>query len=258
MRNMGPAKPRIKGDKMLNKLLLSSVIVAAGATSGFAQGFTGGEAGLEYQSFDDIDSSVTTYYGGVEFGLTPQFAVGLDLSFYNPEDGDDDLNSITLHGIYNIDRVTSIGLFYAQDDADSGGTGDSYGVEAAYSFGAGSVDGYFGVLDEDDGDGSIAGASFDYGLGNGFSVIGAYDRLNLEEDGGNDATVSQIEIGGAYTISGGPSVFAKIGSIDLSGELDGTTFSGDDTYFSIGASIGFGNSGGTTFGPRSIFETIAF
>ena len=58
---------------MTKTLLLTTAMVAVGATSAFAQGFTGGELGLEYQIFNDFDESVTTYYGAAEFEVVPQF-----------------------------------------------------------------------------------------------------------------------------------------------------------------------------------------
>lgn len=240
----------------MKTLLLSTALVAVGATTSVAQGFTGAELGLEYQSFNDFDETTTAYFGGAEFSIVPQFAVAADLSFYSNSASDDDANNFTLHAIYKFGGPRSgVGLFIGQDSIDEGDL-DVLGVEAAFDFGQGHAEGFFGSAEpeNDDADITFIGAEFEYDLGNNVGVVGGFDRFDLDV-ASEEFTITTIEIGGSYMVADMVSIFAKLGSIELDG---GDLGSEDDTYISIGAEIGFGPDGGLTFSPRSIFSSAPF
>ncbi len=233
---------------MISKLLLSTALVVVGASSGFAQGFSGGELGLEYSLFDDLDTSTTSYFGSVEYEITPQIAIAADFSFFNAEDSDESPTNGTIHGIYKTAAGGSFGVFVGQDSLEDV-SGTIYGAEGAYDFGLGQIQAYFGVADTDD-DVNFLGAEVDYDFGSGFGFIGAVDVLNIES---NSSTLT--EIGGTYTIANGPVIFAKIGNVGLDIDEDGITGEDDFNYVAVGASIGFGPDNGVTFSTRGAFST---
>ncbi len=236
----------------MKTFLLSTAMVVAGATAGVAQSFTGAEIGLEYQSFNDFDESVTSYFGGAEFTITPQFAVAADLSLYSNSASDDNANSFTLHGIYKTGARSGFGLFIGQDSTDDADV-DLFGADAAFDFGQGRVEAYIGAGEPEDSDTEVSffGAEFEYDLGRGIEVIGGLDRVNYDISIA-DLSVTTLEIGGSYMVADMVSIFGKIGTI----ELDGDGFaSEDDSFLSIGAEIGFGPNQGLTFSPRSIFSS---
>ncbi|MEL6839921.1 MAG: porin [Pseudomonadota bacterium] len=237
---------------MMKTLLLSTAMVAAGATASVAQGFTGAELGLEFQSFNDLDENTTAYFGGAEFEIVPQFAVAADVSFYSNSASDDNANNFTLHGIYKFGGPrTGVGLFVGQDSIDDGDL-DVFGLEGAFDFGQGHIEGFFGSADtEDNSDITFAGLEFEYDLGSGIGVIGGFDRFDLEV-GADEFSITTLEIGGSYLVADMVTIFGKIGTIELDAEDIG---SDDDSFISIGAEIGFGPDQGLTFSPRSIFSS---
>lgn len=239
---------------MKSKLILSTAFLIVGASSGFAQGFSGGELGLEYQLFDGLDTSITSYYGAGEFEVTPQYAVSADFSLFSAEDSDDTPTNITIHGMYKTSAGGSIGGFAGQDSLSDGSSLTIFGAEGAYDFGLGQIEGYFGTTDSDD-DFTFIGAAVDYDLGNGFGVVGELDILSFDL-GAEVGSTTLASIGGTYTIPNGPVIFARLGNANLKLDESATvTGESDETYFAIGASIGFGPDNGVTFDPRSIFST---
>ncbi|MFQ1700816.1 hypothetical protein ACJ5NV_09490 [Loktanella agnita] len=230
---------------MLNKLLLSTAILCVSATAGLAQGFSGAEIGIEYSDLTDLeDFSGTNYYGSAEFDIMQGVAVAGDFAIYDFELGDADISNFTLHGIYNLNPTTSLGLFFGQDNVDDS-TVDNIGFEAAYNFGYGTAQGYIGQGDDGSDQVTYIGAAGDYGLGSGFSVTAAFDSADLD-----DATISKFEFGGEYALPAGVKFSAAIGNLSL----DDSGVDVDENYFSIGASIGLGPKNGTTFNRRSFFE----
>lgn len=238
---------------MINKLLLSGLVATASATSGLAQGFTGAEMGLEFNTFDEFDLSVTKYYGGAEFAFAQQFAVAADVSLYSNSEEDGSANNITFHGIYKFGPSRSgAGVFFGQDSIDDDDL-TVFGVEAAYNYGQGNIEGFFGVGEPETGDSDISfiGGEFEYDLGNGLGVVGGFDRFDLSNDS-DEVTITTVEIGGSYEVAQMVSVFAKIGQVGLDADTTTAVGTDDDVFVGIGAEIGFGPDQGMTFSPRSI------
>lgn len=194
---------------------------------------------------------MTSFSGSIEFDIAPQFGVGLDLTGYSIEDEDADISNVTLHGIYKFNQATSLGLFYSLDAVHEE-EADGFGIEAAHNTSVTSLDGYLGQLDDNNGEEeSIIGASFRYGLANGFSAIANIDRLSLPDD---DFTSTNVAVGGAYSYQTA-TFFAKIGKHSISFDDGITAGSDDDNYFTFGADFVFGLSGGSTYKSRSSFTT---
>lgn len=236
---------------MISKLLLSTALVTAGATAGLAQGFNGATIGIEYSDFADVDDfGGVNYFGSAEFGITPQFAAALDVSFYDFEFSDADVSNFTAHAIYNLDSAISLGLFFGQDQQDETSI-DNVGFEAAYDFGFGDIQGYIGAGNDGDDDVNYIGASASYGFGNGISGIISYDTVAISDV---DETATAFEIGAEYALESGPRFFGSYGILNV----DDSFVEVDESYFVLGATIELGNNPGVTFGRRGFFEVIDF
>lgn len=231
---------------MLIRLLLSTAIVFATGTAGFAQGFSGAELGLEYTvAPDDDDLGGVRYYGSAEFDVAYGVSLAFDASAYDFTVGLSDVSNITAHVIYNIDNATAAGLFFGRDSANDQ-DGNTFGVEVAYDFGLGTVDGYLGRYNDDDlDDVSIYGAAATYDLQNGFAIAANFDGLSVD-----DRSRSQFEVGGFYQLVQGPRFGATIGRANLDDGFADVS----EMFFGVQASIAIGPNGGTTFGRRGIFE----
>ncbi|WP_341365938.1 hypothetical protein [Yoonia sp. BS5-3] len=234
---------------MISKLLLSTVLVAAGATTAMAQGFTGATIGLEYSSFPDIDEfGGVNYFASAEFGLISQFSAALDLSFYDFEFTESDVSNLTGHAIYAVDSATSVGLFFGQDRIDDVTT-ELFGIEAAYDFGIGDIQAYFGSQSDSEDDGTFLGASASYNVGSGFSGIVSFDKFTVE-----DVSATVFEIGAEYTLQSGPRFSAIYGVFTA----EEATIEIEEPYFVLAAVIDLGAKPGTTFDRRGYYEIVDF
>lgn len=238
---------------MLKSFLAATVVTCAAATGAFAQGLSGASLGIEYSELNDLNFDKTTFFGALEYELVPGIAVGGNLSYYSYSDLDDvDLTNVTLHGIYALNSDTSLGLWFSRDFIDSSFNDleiDNFGIEAAYTAGAISLEGYLGTGEVNDTNLTYFGLDGVYSLGNGFSLIGNYARLSADEAG--EQTYTTAELGAAYTLASGPSFYATIGTLMFDNEGGGSF---DDDLYSIGATFNFGGAGGTTFGSRGFLE----
>ena len=145
----------------------------AGAAA--AQDFRGAELSVEALAFnrDDADT-FSNYRGGAEFGLGG-FAAAADLSIYSFGDEEDGIRNLTLHGMTDVLPFATVGLFYARDGSDDSDA-DSFGVEAARSFGGLEAEGYLGVGDQDGAEYRLAGFDGSFGLGSAFALTGRASR----------------------------------------------------------------------------------
>ena len=217
------------------KIILSAAAMIAAASPLMAQQFTGGELGFEYnQLLDDGDIDGTNYYAGAEMGFTRDVSVGVNI--VNLDFSGEDTRA-TLHGIYHLNEMSSVGLFVAGGDSDT----KSYGIEGGMELFGGDIGGYIGQISNDDDEALIVGLSSNTPIGAGFTFFTDFDIV------ADDAVaVSTNEIGVEYTIAGGPDLFAQVGRIDL----DTTAGDGSTDYIGVGARIEFGAARGTTFEGR--------
>lgn len=232
-------------------LIASALIV--GASGAMAQGFTGATVGLEYFDLSDIDdASSTEFSASVEFEVAPSFSVAAGLASRSFEAADDvDYSNFVLHGIYDISPEVAVGAFVGRETLEDFDI-DNYGVEVAYMAGPLSMEGYIGAGEADTTDLQYLGVAAGYGLGNGFSVIGGFDRVSFDI-GGGDASYTTLDIGGEYAFVGGTALYAKTGQV----QLDQGSIEAEENYFEIGVSVAFGANGGTTFSSsKGLFETV--
>lgn len=227
---------------------LAAVVLTAAAGTAQAQsfGFTGGEISAEalvYSDGGDIGS--TAYSGALEFGITRNISVAVDLGFYGLQTLDLQADTATIHAIYQMNDTVSLGAFYGQDRLD-GSEATVIGLEGGTEFAGVAVEGYFAQLDGAGDDATLLGVSGQYGFSESITALGSFNIADL-----GDASSNRLAVGGQYTIASGPDLWAEIGTLKID---DGATAS-SDTFISIGARIEFGAERGTTFGRRSLFET---
>lgn len=233
---------------MSRNTFITAAVLAVIGSGAMAQGITGGTIGVEVTQPTDFNDFVgTNYYGAIEYGISRQFAVSLDVSSYRFDSLDQDATSATLHGIYHLSDSASVGLFYGQDKIDGEDAADLYGIEGGTEFMGGRVEGYVGRSDDGDVEAILFGADGSYSFNESISFKGGAAFLSVE-----DLDVSSITAGAEYTIAGGPSLYAELGNVNLD---DGIS-SESETFIGIGARINFGAARGTTFGQRSAFEAL--
>jgi len=232
------------------KLTFITTALLIGASGAFAQGLSGATVALEYTTYPDVDNETSTgFSGSAEFDIVNGFSVAADLSNTSFESIDENGTNVVVHAIYAINPDVSVGGFIGREAID-GEEIDNYGAEIAYKSGMTGLEAYLGAGDVNSVDLTYVGISGSYGLGNGISVIGGYDRVGY--DLGGDVTVSAIDIGGEFAFSGGAAFYVKAGqlSLDTPGPND------EENYFEIGASFSFGPMGGTTFSSRGLLENV--
>ena len=220
------------------------VVLAAPATAQV----TGGSLDIEYDfPTGGGDLGGTTYSGAIEYGITRDFSVSLDVGGYRLDNINNDATNLTLHGVYHLDDLTSFGAFVGSDAIEDSDRQSLYGIEAGTEFGTAEVEAYIAAFDGADEDATLFGADGKYSFGNGISAIASYGLATADS-----ADLSRIAIGAEYEIAGGPQFYAEIGTVDA----DGFGVSADETFIGLGARVAFGAERGTTFGQRSLFEIL--
>lgn len=234
------------------KLILTTTALVLCTTGVMAQGFSGGSVGLSYSGFtdeDDADFNTTKFNAAAEFAITNEISVAGDLTVRQADAVDDSLTGFFVHGIYGVGPDVDLGVFAGRESIqDIDLEVDTYGGEIAYRSGPVETEGYIGVSSILDADVTIFGAAASYGLGNGFSVTGAFDRADVNDE---DIAFTTLEIGTEYALGNGAELYANLGNI----QFDFGGASNDTNTFRIGANFNFGPDGGTTFDRRSFFDT---
>ncbi len=228
--------------------LFAAAVLAAAAGSVQAQGFgfSGGEISAEALVYSETgDFGSTAYSGALEFGITRQISVAVDLGFYGLQTLDLQADTATIHGIYQMNESVSLGAFYGRDQL-GGADATVIGIEGGTEFAGVAVEGYFAKVDGTGDNATLLGVSGEYGFSDNISGIGSFNVTDL-----GAANSNRLAIGGQYRIASGPELWAEIGTL----KSDDGAVTADDTFLSIGARIEFGAERGTTFGRRSLFET---
>ncbi|SMX31773.1 hypothetical protein [Actibacterium lipolyticum] len=223
--------------------LAATAVTALFAQPAAALELNGGEVQLGYSTFpEETDLSRTALQGSVEIGFTQKFAAQLDLSHFNFDFANEDGQNVTLHAIYNVGPVVSVGAFYGMDkvaDADL----DFYGIEGGSQTQVFDTEAYLGYLDGDN-DGTLVGLYGRFAVSENWGLSASYDLADI--DGGSD--VSRYAFTVDYRMAQGIELFGQVGSVEI----------GDDAeaYVGIGAKYRFGADGGVTFGRRGFLEQI--
>ena len=150
---------------MFRKVALAAAIMAV--TSPAAAQVTGGSLGIEYSApTDGGDFGGTTYSGSLEYAFNRNFALSFDISGYRLDNISTNASSVTVHGIYNLDEMTSFGVFYGADSVDSADAQALYGVEAGTEFGDADVEAFLGQLEGVSDDALVYGVDANYSFSN--------------------------------------------------------------------------------------------
>ncbi|MEO0904382.1 MAG: hypothetical protein AAFX89_06375 [Pseudomonadota bacterium] len=251
---------------MKNAFLPLLIITAGAAVPATAQQINGASVSVASQSVEGEfigDFDATSFAAGLDFGITPTFAIGGAIESVNSDEFEDDIFVATARGMYTS-GAGAIGAYYS---LESSGDSDTtlYGVEGAYRSGLSSFEGYFGAVDSDLGDDitSTLGFSFEFGVGAGFSLGVDYQAFRVDDglivvDTGEivDATIGDTALLARYSFVKGASVYAKAGRIRAfgDGEDDFTRILGieESEYITLGAQYDF--QGGSLFDARTLFS----
>lgn len=230
----------------MKKQLLAAAVLVAAATGASAQDFKG-DITLGYSAFWD-DTSLNTLTGqtSLEFGIGDRASVQVDLGIYGFGFVGVEGGNATLHGIFDVTPVSSVGLFLGVD-ALAGARDDFVGIEYGQSFGTGSFEVY-GARGEDGGvTGTLIGGEALFAVNDMWGVGIKADTADYA--GVLDAT--RIGVKGNYALGGNTSLYAEVGTARLD---DGTT-SVSSPYVGVGMSFNLGRDK-ATFGHRSQFALI--
>lgn len=220
---------------------VGAILIGMAAGAAQAQGFEGAEISAEVLGFtDDFGEGQTAYRGSVEFDAVMGVGLAADLGFQGFRGLGSDNRNVTLHAMYGLGDATA-GGFWSRDTFGDGGI-TSYGVEGAMAVAGAAVEGYAGRVDGDVEDGSMVGVDATFAV-MGLGVTAGLGRVDV-----NGAEATRLSAGAEYALGLGPTLYGEIGR--LTGEDD------DATYLSLGARIAIGRNGGTTFGPRGIFDAV--
>lgn len=225
----------------------AAVLVSLAAGTATAQGFSGAEVSTGILGFtDDLDFGEISYRGAVEFGIGPGFGVAADLSYHGWRGLDMDGRNVTIHGLWDGLGFATVGAYLARDSFE-GDSANGLGLEAARDFGGLAAQAAIGMVDGE-GDRAallLAEGRFDLaGMApvDGLAATARFGRL------GGEADATRIGLGAEYSLGFGPTLYGELGHLSSDGE--------GETYLSLGARVGIGAKGGTTFGSRGILEVI--
>ncbi|MEJ8560614.1 hypothetical protein QTO30_04785 [Yoonia sp. GPGPB17] len=244
-------------------VIAASTIATAPA---LAQQFNGATLGLAYQDVggDGGDFEVTSLSGGLEFGVTQNFAIGANVETIGSDDFIDDIFVGTIRGIYNSSPNSAVGAFYSVENVDDFET-TLYGIEGAFTSANSMFNAYLGAADSDAfGDLDVlgvAGFGFEFGVGAGVSLGLEYESYRVEDfllvvDTGDieDANITDTALTARYSFLDGASVYAKAGRIRAFGsdrEANVRIVGVDSSeYITVGAEYKFGR--GALFDARSL------
>lgn len=214
--------------------------------------FTGGDVELSYSMLtEESDLDRVDLGGSVEFAFTRNISMQADLAFTEFGASNLSLTSFGLHGIYHASESTSVGVFLGRDRAETGdaSSNDNFiGVEVGYEAQGFGLEAYYAKADSGLSDGSVAGASGSYDIGEAFAVGVALDRLDADT-----ASLTALTLRGDYALTPMTRLFAEVGNASI--EADGAG-SVDSAFVGVGATINFGAERGATFERRSLLGTI--
>ena len=225
---------------------IAAMMVAASTTAAAAQGFNGAEVDINTSSYSgEGDGGVTTLQGSVEFGVTDRLAFALDAGSAVSRPGDGEAGTATLHVVYDLSPMASLGAFSAADESDEV-TFSTYGAEIGMGFGASSFEGFVGVGNiEDAVDITVLGVDGTFGIGSRYALTSSFAYLDSEAD----VQLSRLGLGAEARLGQASTLYLEVGQDDIEGETA--------EYVGLGARFAFGRNRGTTFDPRGVVELFS-
>lgn len=206
-----------------------------------------GDLTLGHSFFTDESNASKTYAeGALEFGVTPNASVQLDLGIYQLGLIDENATNLVVHGIYDVHASGSLGGFIGVDRL-LGETTTFYGVEYGQSVGTGSVEGYVATGDEAGIDGTVIGVESEFLIGSEFGLGVKLDHADFE----GRLSATRFGVKGLYGIGDAGKLFAEVGS--LRGTIEGASAS--EPFVGVGLTVNLGQDE-ATFGRRGLFNLI--
>lgn len=225
-----------------NTALTAVALATLSAAPALAQGISGGELSIDAYGYSEgDDKSSVNYSGALEYSLNRNISVAADLSLYDSTVLDNDITNVTIHGIYHVNNAASVG-FFAGRDSDGDRAGSFYGLEGGFETGRFEAEGYLSIYDNTDSS-SVLGLSGAYEINDSVSAIANLGFADID-----DETYTRLSAGAEYEFVNGPSIYAEVGNLNGANQ--------DSSYVGMGVNLDFGAARGTTFGRRSIWETV--
>jgi hypothetical protein len=238
-------------EQIMNKFIAAAFGLVATVSAAQAVEVTGSSLDLSYSAFiDDTDVDKLNVAGSVELAFTQTSSVQLDIGHDAFGLSGLDILSIGAHGIFHVNRDTSLGAFFTHDRADVGGTNGSsnlFGIEAGHDAGPVELEGYLGRGESSGADGTMVGLSGRYVMPNTIGVTGSIDYLDIE---GLEVRKLAVRLDGGLTENLNVYVEAGTGKVSAFGT------SASEPFVGIGGRITFGAVRGTTFERRSLGELL--
>ena len=220
-----------------------------------AQGFTGYEGDLRYRHFGESGDDVFSGRSAVEFGIAPGLSVQGDVIFgyLNAEVDrlDTSFQSFVLHGIVDSPQGAAFGAFAGREYA-LGDDRSTLGLEAAFDVGGSEMQPWVSRTFGGGRKATTFGLTAESQMAAGFGLQGSIITTDVESRGRS----SDFRFGVTYNPRPDfpAELFATAGYSYASATP--TRAGNGEASIGIGARIGIGSEGGTTFGSRSIFEAI--
>lgn len=218
------------------------IALTALASPAFAQGITGGDLSIDVFSYSEGEDTLSiNYSGALEYSINRNVGVAVDLSLYDSTVFGDDIRNVTVHGIYHLNNAASLGFFAGQDSSDDR-SGTFFGLEGGFESGRFEAEGYYSQYDNDDSS-TVLGFSGAYEINQSVSAIADLGFADIADD-----SYTRLSAGAEYEFVNGPSIYAEVGNIDGANQ--------DSSFVGMGVNLEFGADRGTTFGRRSIWDTV--
>lgn len=242
-----------KKDRHMAGILKPSVagilLLAASTSAGLAQDWRGAEIILGYSAlFDDTDVDKFTLKGSGETMIGESFSLQGDVTLSRGGDDNEDVNNVTLHGIYNFAAPNALGVFVGRDDLD-GTSGTLYGIEGNHGDRSLQFQWHVGQWDGDDADATLAGLDLWFEVAPDWLLGAHYDQFSFDDQ---DIDLQNLSVSVRYDFTEEASFFAQYGG----NEVDTDNGSDSEPYFALGVRFNFGARGGTTMGYRGIENVV--
>ncbi|WP_394240240.1 porin [Vibrio astriarenae] len=147
---------------------------------------------------------------------------------------DKDTNGYGISAIYNLPMGLGLGLGYSGgDNGEDNGSGDAIIAGVNYTYESLYLAGTYTTGEVDDKDGSdFNGVELAavYGFGNGFSIMGAYQKTDVKVNGSKEDQSDFFEITGDYAFNKNMNAYLAYQLNNLDSEyVDGLKVQGEDT-----------------------------
>lgn len=220
--------------KRVSLTLLAAVTIGNAAA---AQDFESSQLSFDIYRYDqdgDYNSTFATVQGDASYFLSGQIGTQIGISGTTQmakSDGFPDIDTeyaLSVHGFYDLNRATRLGLLIGTDTAD--GTDTLFALEGIYLADGFRLEGRLGQADE----ATLVQAKVNAAISGRFGGQASFKRVDY---GDGDGYFSVASLGATYDLNDAMSGYVTFGSTtnDFGGGV-----SDDGTRLGIGGTIAFG------------------